>query len=170
MRYSPKNENTRPLMITILLTVIAVFSILFAGHFQNLKWLFQLSFLCFATAAIQIFMKYVLTKYEYVCDDTSLSIYKIMGRRRICVGILEFSLFKRKLETIADFEDLRIPSRIENILTFTRNYKTKNIYCFVYNYNYSDVMIKLEIDNVFANYVNERVENALKGKAEDENF
>ena len=150
MRYSPKNENTRPLMITILLTVIAVFSILFAGHFQNLKWLFQLSFLCFATAAIQIFMKYVLTKYEYVCDDTSL--------------------FKRKLETIADFEDLRIPSRIENILTFTRNYKTKNIYCFVYNYNYSDVMIKLEIDNLFANYVNERVENALKGKAEDENF
>ncbi len=170
MRYSPPNENTKPLMITILLTVMAIFSLLFAGQFQNIKWLFQLLFLCLATAAIQMFLKYVLTKFEYVCDGESLSIYKVMGRRKLCVGSLELKNSVCEIMPYSIYLENKENYSIDSVYSYTRNYKTDNVYVYIFCYSGSYTVIKLEINDQYAEYINIHINEKLKGKNENDEF
>ena len=170
MRYSPPNENIKPLMITILLTVMAVFCLLFAGQLQNVKWLFQLLFLCLATAAIQIYLKYVLTKFEYVCDGETLLIYKAMGRKKLCVGSLELKNSVCEIIPYSQYLENKEKFNISSIYSYTRNYKTENVYVYIFSYGGTEIMIKLEINEQFAEYINIHINEKLKGKNENDEF
>lgn len=167
MRYTPKTNNTKPLLITILLTVVAVFSLLFASQVQNIKWLFQLLFLCFATAAMQIFIKFVLTTYEYYLEENTMYIYKILGKRRLCVANFVLSSIDNSIKKLTDKKHETEFSKKE-ILNFVRNMDTKEIYSFIYNLYGDKYLVKLEIPEDFANMLNERIEKAKREKENDQ--
>ncbi len=170
MRYSPENFNIKPLMITILLTVMAVFSLLFAGQMQNLKWLFQLLFLCLATAAIQIYLKYVLTKFEYVCDSENLSIYKIMGRKRLCVGSLALENSICEVIPYTDYVKNKEEYNKNLVYNYTRNFKTENVYVYIFDFNGKNITILLEISKEYAEYINIHINEKMKGELKNDEF
>ena len=86
MRFTPKGNFVKPLMISIFFTVASVVSLLFASRLSQYRWLMQLLFLCFATTSIQFFMKYVLTSYEYNCSEGNLLIYKSIGSKKVLLA------------------------------------------------------------------------------------
>ena len=167
MRYSPENKNSKPLILSIFLTVIAIISLYFAGIFPEMKWLFQLSFLCFATAGIQIYLKFVLTRYEYFCDSENLSIYKILGRRRQCVGVLPISSSLCEVLPYKEYVDNKDKYLIDNILNYTRNFKADSIFSYIFNYNGRKYMVLLEISGEYADYINTYIKEKLNG---DKNY
>lgn len=170
MRYSPQNYNAKPLMITILLTVMAVFSLIFASQMQNIKWLFQLLFLCLATAAIQIYLKYVLTEFEYVCDSESISVYKIMGRRKLCVGTLALENSLCEVIPYTEYLDKKDEFSVTQVFNYTRNFKTQDIYSYIFDFNGDKIMLLLEISNEYAQHINIHINAKLKGKRENDEF
>lgn len=168
MTYSPNPDNTRPLFITIALTAMSVFCFLFAGHLPNFKWLLQLLFVCFATAAIQMFMKYVLTKFRYVCDGNSLFIYKALGRKELLVGKLELVNSASYLASEKAFLESNENYNIKSSYTYTRNFGTKDVFVYVTTLGESNYMIKIEADDEFAKYVNKKIDECLKGSKEND--
>lgn len=161
MRYTPKTNNTKPLLITIFLTVVAVFSLLFASQVQNVKWLFQLMFLCFATCAMQIFIKFVLTTYEYYLEENTLYIYKTLGKRRLCVANFVLSSITTSLEK-QTVKEAETGFSKKEILNFVRNMDTDDIYFFIYNLYGDRYLVKLETDENFVKSLNERIETAIR--------
>lgn len=155
-------------MLTITFTIASVLSVLFAGKFQNYKWILQLMFICFATTAIQILIKYVLTRYEYICENNCLQIYKSVGRKSIMVG--KFSL-SDSASYIINEKEFILRDEIYNVkstYTFTRNYKTCNTYIYVTTIGETNYMIKMELDEEFAAYVNDKIDKTLKGTDNNE--
>lgn len=168
MTYSPKTENLRPLMLTITLTVISVLCFMLAGYFPNIKWLLQLFFVCLATAAIQIFLKYVLTKFEYTCDDQSLYIYKSMGKRSVLVGKLELINSASYMASEKEFLQSQEDYKVKSVYNYTRNFKTPSVYVYVTTIGETNFMLKLEVNDEFARYVNKKIDESLKGYKKDD--
>ena len=168
MRYTPKINNTKPLLITILLTVIAISDLLFASQMLSLKWLFQLLFLCFATCAMQIFIKYVLTTYEYYLEENTLYIYKILGKRKLCVANFVLSNIENKLEKLSDCKSNESEFSKKEILNYVRNMQFTDIYSLTYNLYGTRYLVKLETDENFALLLNERIECAIREKDDDQ--
>lgn len=170
MKYSPENQNIKPLMITILLTVLSVLCCLFASQTANLMWLLQLGFICFATVAIQIFLKFVLTTFEYVCDEEFFYIYKTLGKKTVLVGKLELansvSLFF-KISDSKQVEEYDI-KKIKSIYSYTRNFQTTDIYAYVTNLGGKTALLKLELNDEFAEFANLQIKNRLKGIEQNE--
>lgn len=166
MTYSPKPQNLKPLLITIILSAISVFCFVFAGSFPKFIWLFQLSFICTATAAIQILIKYVLTKFEYNCDDDSLYIYKSLGKRKLLIGKLELSSSASYMTEEKQFLESGNNYNIKSQYIYTRNYKTPNVYVYITTIGETNFMIKIEANAEFAEYVNNKIDNCLKGYKE----
>ena len=164
MTYSPKAENLRPLMLSITLSVISVMCFMLAGYFPDIKWLLQLLFVSFATVAIQILLKYVLTKFEYTCDDQSLYIYKSLGKRSVLVGKLELINSASYMAFEKDFLKAGEDYKVKSVYNYTRNYKTDRIYAYVTTIGETNFMLKLEADEKFSQYVNQKIDECLKGK------
>lgn len=164
MKYSPNPENTRPLMLTVFLTVVAVMCVLFAGEAQRFRWLFQLLFVCFATGAIQILLKYVLTQYEYVCDEKTLAVYKSMGKMRLLVADLPLERAASKLMSDKDFKNVTADYAVEATYVFVRNLKAKDVYVYLDDDAGRISAVKLELDDAFAAYLDQMIETEMKGK------
>ena len=168
MKYSPKPENVRPMMLTVFLTVVAVMCVLFAGEAQRLRWLFQLLFVCFATGAIQILLKYVLTQYEYVCDGKALAVYKSMGKKQLLVAELVLERAATTLLTDKDFKNISADYDVEATYSFVRNLKADGVYVYLDDDGGRISAVKLELSEEFAAYLNEIIESETKGKQNDD--
>ena len=168
MKYSPKPENTRPLMLSVFLTVVAVMCVLFAGEAQRLRWLFQLLFVCFATGAIQILLKYVLTQYEYVCDGKALAVYKSMGKKRLLVADLPLERAASKLLTDKDFKNISDDYAVEATYVFVRNLRAEGVYVYLDDYGGRVCAVKLELSEEYAAYLDQMIETETKGKQNDD--
>jgi len=163
MTYSPKEDNLKPLFITIIFTILSVLCFMFSGRFTSIKWLIQLCFICFATIAIQILLKYVLTRFEYRCDGISLSVVKCVGKRSLLIAKMELinsaSYIARETDFIKSGEEYNVKSTY----VYTRNLMTKNVYVYVTTIGETNYMIKLEANDEFAQFVNQKIDENLKG-------
>ena len=57
---------------------------------------------------------------------------------------------------------------VKSTYTFTRNYKTCNTYIYVTTIGETNYMIKMELDEEFAAYVNDKIDKTLKGTDNNE--
>ena len=163
MKFSPQSNTVKALMISIFFTVASVISLLFASKLLQYKWLMQLLFLCFATTAIQIFMKYVLTKYEYICSDGNLMIYKSLGRKKVLIADVPLKYSASMLLSAKSFENSKDEYAFSEIYVYTQNLTPVNVYCYVTNATSKGALIKIECDEEFAKYINSFIEAEKKG-------
>ncbi len=168
MRYTPKTNNTKPLLLTILLTVVAVFSLLFASQVLTTKWLFQLLFLCTATGAMQIFIKFVLTTYEYYLEENTLYIYKILGKRRLCVANFVLSNINEQIKKQSDIKASDNEFSKKQILNFVRNMDAEDVCTFIYNLYGDMYLVRLETEESFVQILNERIEISKREKENEQ--
>lgn len=168
MRYSPNSNNVKSLMISILFTVVSVTFVLFASRLHQYKWLMQLIFICSATVAIQIFLKYVLTKMEYVCEDNNLLIYKSLGRKKVMIASIPLSYSQSLFLSIKDFEEARNEYDFSETYIYTRNLNPECVYCYVSNVTSKGELIKIECSEEFAEYVNSIITSEQKGNEYNE--
>ncbi len=163
MTYSPENKNSKPLFLTMLLTSIAVFCFMYSGNYPKYVWLMQLLFVVLGTTAIQIFLKYVLTTFEYTCDDESLYIYKAVGKRKVLIGKLGLENSASYIARKKSFNDSGDDYKIKSVYVYTRNFMTENAFVYVTTMGETNYMIKIEVNDEFAKYVNCKIDEILKG-------
>lgn len=163
MTYSPQSKNKAPMLLSIAFAVVSVSCFFCAGYLPSATWVLQLAFVCFATVSIQILLKYVLTKYEYKCDDDSLYIYKSLGKKSLLIGKLELSNSASYIESYTDFSASEKDYKIKSIYDYTRNYKTTDVYSYITTIGETNFMIKLEVNNEFADYVNCKIDKIFQG-------
>ncbi len=168
MTYSPVNYNKKPLFITSILTALSVFCFVYAGSIPAYTWLMQLGFVIFATVAIQIFLRFVLTKFEYVCDGESLMINKSMGSRKQMVGKLELNNSASYIMTENEYKKSGEDYRVKSEYTYTRNFNSKDTYVYITTIGETNFMIKIEVNDEFATYVNNKIDGILKGHREND--
>ena len=59
---------------------------------------------------------------------------------------------------------------VKSNYTYTRNYKTQNVYIYVTTIGETNFMVKIEANDEFAEYVNRKIDEKLKGYKENEEF
>lgn len=164
MTYSPENRNRKPLLITVLITALSVFCFIYAGRFPNYTWLMQLGFIIFATTAIQIFLRYVMTSFEYCCDGESIIIYKSVGSKKQMIGKLELLNSASYMMSEKKYRECGENYNVKSKYTYTRNYKTLNNYIYITTLGETNYMITLEANENFAEYVNKKIDEIMKGQ------
>lgn len=168
MRYSPTNYNVRPLMISIFLTVVGITAVYAASYLVKYKWLMQLLFICFLTAAIQILLKYVLTKLEYVCKDGELLIYKSLGRKSVMVASIPLNYSESRFLTKTEFQESADTLIYSETYVYTRNLGADPVYFYVTSVTPKGALIKIECTKEYAEILNSEIDTAMKGKCEDD--
>ncbi len=167
MTYSPKPKNNKPLFIAIIMFAVSAFCFLYAGRFPKYTWLMQLVFVCLATVAIQVLLRYVLTKFEYTCDNKSLYIYKSLGRKKLLVGKLELVNSASYMVSEKEFKSGGEDYKVKSAYTYIQNYKTQDVYVYITTIGETNFMIKIEASPKFSEFVNEMIDKNLKGLKEN---
>lgn len=163
MRFSPKSNSTNALILALFLSILSVISLFLGSKTNVYKWIFQLLFLCLATAAIQFLVKYVLTSYEYVCEDEKLMIYKSVGKRSSMIASLPLSFSESYLMNKVVLKNEEGKYTISERYSFIRNLGTSELYFYISGINGKNSLIILETTKEFAEFVNNAIDSALKG-------
>lgn len=168
MTYSPKKNNTPPIIIAGIFIIFSVLFFMFSAFVSKYLWVMQLCFVSFATIALQILIKYVLTTFEYSCDDKFIYIYKSLEKRKILEGKLELINSASYMLTENKFRENGEDYKIKSVYKYTRNFNTKNVYVYVTTMGETNYMIKIEVNDEFAEFVNGKIDEILKGNSEND--
>lgn len=171
MTYSPECKNTFPLLLTVTLTAFALVAIMAAGVLFEVKWLFQLLFVCFATAALEILLRYVLTSFEYACENGELSVNKTVGKKSVLVAKIDLAYSETYLVT-ENGKDQEAQEdnhgRIHEKYSYVRNLRPDTVCSYIFSSGSIKTLVRLEASGEFVDYVNAEIDKAIEEREKRE--
>ncbi len=171
MKYSPECKNTFPLLLTITLTAFALVAIMAAGVLFEVKWLFQLLFICFATAALEILLRYVLTSFEYKCENGELLVNKTVGKKSTLVAKIDLAYSVTYLVPESGEkkeEEAGTQSRIREKYNYIRNLRPDTVCSYIFTAGSIMTLVRLEASGEFVEYVNNEIDKAIEEREKRE--
>lgn len=162
MTYSPQSTNKKEKALSITMAILAVILFGASGIVDKFSGLYQISAFVLAILSIQIYLKYVFSKYIYKATDSSLEVYRISGKKSICVCSLDYEM---SLSTIVSSESYKnnkseYPKTNFNV-NYCKNLAPDNYYVYFFEFNGKRSMMKFEPDAAFAEYVSELISQAV---------
>ncbi len=168
MTYRPKSKSNKEKILAVTAAATAILLFAISGFVNSFSGLYQLSAIIFAITSIEMYMKYVGSDYVYEATESSLKIYKITGKKSICVCSLDYemslSLVVSSKEYLANKE--KYPKTNFNV-NYAKNLSPENYSVYFFWFNDKKCMAKFEPDDVFTQYVNEKINKALSEKEEE---
>ena len=168
MTYKPKSKTNKERLISLLTAACAVILIIVSGITGRFGGLYQISAIVLGVVSIELYLKYVGSDYIYDADDDYFKVYKITGKKSICVSSLDYEMSISRVVDAKEYE-----SNKENYPKVSFNVNLcKNLapseYCvYFFEFNGKKCMMKFEPDDVFVDYINEKISSAWE-KAEDD--
>lgn len=169
MTYRPKNNTNKEKILTAVTAITAILVFAAAGFVNAFPGLYQISGLVLAVVSVELYMKYVGSDYIYDADDTSFKVYKVTGKKSICVCSLNYEM---SLTGVVSSDDYLANKRKYPKTNFNLNYAKNlapeeySVYFFIFNGKKS--MVKFEPSKEFATHLNEKINEALAKKSDDE--
>ena len=110
-----------------------------------------------------MYMKYVASDYIYEACDESFRVYKVTGKKSICVCSLDYDMSLSLAVTNKEYEADKssYPTSAFNV-NFAKNLAPKNYYVYFFRFNGKISMMKFEPDEIFCTYLNEKITNAVE--------
>ena len=149
-------KNNKALHIATLLLALGVVSFLISTQFPYVPFLFQLAAIILLTFGIQILQRYHLSDFKYVIDarddgSSYFNVIKIQGKREatVCSIALDKCVFFGNLK---DYDGKTV-----NSFDYKQNIGTDDNHVLIYKDISGLVIVKLEIDEVYANAIDCRV-------------
>ena len=167
MKSSPKSNNKKEKLLTLIMAIAAVILYVSTAFVQRFVVLYQLSALILAVLSVELYLKYVFSNYIYEATETSLDIYKISGKKSICVASLGYEMSMTQIIPADKF----LADKSEYPKTnFNVNY-CKNLfpdeYCvYFFEFNGKNSMLKFEPDKEFVEYVNKLIAESVTDEDE----
>ena len=92
MTYQPNSKNTPEKVLSLSMAILAVVLFSSSGFVEKFSGMYQITAFVFAIVSIQIYLKYVFSNYIYKATEDSLQVYKVTGKKSICVASLDYEM------------------------------------------------------------------------------
>ena len=141
-----------------MFAVGAVVLFVFSGMVHHFPVLYQISAIVFAVVSIEIYLKYVASDYVYEAAEKSLKIHRITGKKSVCIASLDYEMSKTLVVKSSEYLEnkSKYPKYNFNV-NYAKNLAPKDYYVYFFDFNDKVSMAKFEPDDVFVNYVNEKI-------------
>lgn len=170
MTYRPERKNMSAVFLSIFCFVFSVIAFYIAHKIGLYMWVYQVAAIILAVFALQIFLKYVQSDYVYKADEHDLKIYKITGDKSVCVCSLNYE------ESISGVMTAEYAAKNKNnypqtkiALNFCKNIFPNEYSLYYFNFNGKASVLKFEPDEIFTNFVNEKISAAKRAVENEEN-
>ncbi len=169
MRYNPLKKDNKAVTLTVISAVFAVILFATSAFVNSFVLLYQASALVLAVVSLQIYLKYVASDYVYEATDTDLKIYRVNGKKSICVASLSYECSKSSVMTEKYFfENRKSLPKYSYTVNYAKNIAPKTYSLYLFDFNGKTVRMKFEPDDVFTAFVNSKIENSLaQNKAQE---
>lgn len=168
MTYRPKATGKKERLISFLLALCAIALFAASGFVTRFAGIYQISSIVFAVISIEMYMKYVGSDYVYEAGDKSFKIYKISGKKSICVCSLDYEMSLSCVISNSEYEANKseYPKTDFNV-NYAKNLAPEHYSVYFFKFNGKTSMLKFEPDAEFSAYINEKIVAALEN-ADDE--
>lgn len=168
MTYRPKNIGNKEKILAIITAVAAIILFALGGFVKYAPGLYQITAIILAIVSLEIYMKYVGSDYVYEAGESSLKIHKITGKKSICVCSLDYEMSLS--EIISSEEYLKNKNKYPSYnfsVNYAKNLAPEKYSVYFFYFNEKKCMAKFEPDEIFTEYVNQKIKAALENKDED---
>ncbi len=170
MTYRPLQKDKTAVMLSLIFAFACIFLFYFSTVFAAHPLIFQIAALAFAVFSLQIYLKYVYANYVYEACENDLKIYRISGKKSICVCSLSYEESIGKVVSSEYFENHKKDMPKAKISTnFCKNIFPKVYYLYYFNFNSKTASLKFEPDAQFADYMNAKIDDAMQREKRFEN-
>lgn len=172
MTYKPKSKSNKEKYISLLTAAAAAILIIVSGLTNRFAGIYQLSAIIFGVISIEFYLKYVGSDYVYDAADDYFKVYKITGKKSICVSSLDYEM---SLSYVVDSEayenDKENYPKANFNVNLCKNLSPSEFYVYFFEFNGKKCMMKFEPDEVFVNYINQKISSAWnKSEENDEEY
>ncbi len=168
MTYRPKSNNSKAKILSIVTAISAIVLFAAGGIVTVIPGIYQITAIIMAVVSLELYMKYVGSDYVYEAGETSLKIHKITGKKSICVCSLDYEMSLSEIVTSEEYlkNKDKYPKYNFNV-NYAKNLAPEKYSVYFFYFKDKKCMAKLEPDEVFTQYVNEKIRAALE-KADEE--
>lgn len=169
MTFRPKNNTKKEYVLSITAGICAICLFILSGVVQNFKALYQISALLVAVFGVEVYVKYIANDYIYEATKKDLKVYKVTGKKSICIACLDYEMSLSDVVHVNEFEENKgsFPTAV-TIVNYCKNISPKDYYVYFFKFNGKNTMLKFEPDKIFADYTNEAINEALSNSQDDE--
>ena len=168
MTYRPKSIGNKEKLLSLFTALCAVFLIIISGITNRFGGLYQISAIIFGVVSIEFYLKYVGSDYVYDAADDYFKVYKVTGKKSICVSSLDYEMSLSLVVSSAEYEANKDSYPRTNFnVNLCKNLCPENFSVYFFEFNGKKCMMKFEPDVIFAEYLNEKITLALDNKSSD---
>ncbi len=158
MTFRPVSKNKKEKVFFIMSAILCILLFVLSSVVSRFVVLYQISAIVIAVVSIEIFMKFVASDYVYEATETCLKIYKIIGKKSICVASLDYNNSYSLVMTNDEYKETKekYPKITYNI-NYAKNISPRDFCVYIFDFNGKNVLLKFEPDKVFCDFVNRRI-------------
>lgn len=168
MTFRPKSSSNKEKKLSLITAFCAALLIIISGIVNRFGALYQISAIILGVVSIEFYLKYVGSDYVYDADDDYFKVYKITGKKSICVSSLDYEMSLSHVVSKQEYEENKdkFPKTNFNV-NLCKNLAPKEYSLYFFEFNGKKCMMKFEPDEVFTEHLNNLISAAWE-KAENE--
>ncbi len=163
MTYRPKSTSNKEKILALACAIVAIVLFTLGSFVEFFPALYQITAIILAVVSVELYMKYVGSDYIYEAEESSLKIYKITGKKSICVCSLDYEMSLSEIVTCDEYlkNKDKYPKYNFNV-NYAKNLAPEKYSVYFFVFKDKKCMAKLEPDEVFSEYVNKKIRAALE--------
>lgn len=172
MTYMPVSKSKKEKLLALITALTAALLIVMSGIMQKFGGLYQISAIILGVISIELYLKYVGSNYIYDAADDYFKVYKVTGKKSICVSSLDYEMSLSHVVTKQEYEANKdkYPSTNFNV-NLCKNLAPKDYSLYFFEFNGKKCMMKFEPDEAFSTYINNLISAAWdRAETDEEDF
>ncbi len=172
MTYKPVSKSKKEKIIALLCALAAASLIIASGIINRFGGLYQISAIILGVVSIEFYLKYVGSDYIYDAADDYFKVYKITGKRSICVSSLDYEMSLSHVVSVKEYNENKDKFPVTNFnVNLCKNLAPEDYCVYFFEFNGKKCMMKFEPDEAFSNYINNKISDAWdKAESDDEEY
>ena len=169
MDYRPKKSDNKAVLLSGFCLTFAVALFLASAYVPAYKWAYQLAGVLFAIVGVQVFTINVQSDYVYKADEHDIKVYRVTGNKSLCVCCLSYEESLSEVVTAKYFNEHNSEFPKNKLaVNYCKNIFPKEYSLYFFNFNGKVNRLKFEPDDIFTNYMNEKIRIALANKENED--
>lgn len=145
MQYKASKNSKLTYFILWLCLLCTAVTLILPASLEYYKWTAQLACLVFAICDVQIAVRYILSDYLYFLDGNILKIYKITGKKSVCVLSVSLSDIKGSLYNKEEYKEKKVHMK----LNYCKNMFAKERKYLLFTFNETECSLCFEPSEEF---------------------
>ena len=169
MEYRPKRKNFKAAVLAASAACFAVMLFAISGYVSSVRWAYQLAGLILAIIGVQTYIINVQSDYVYKADTTDIKVYRVTGSKSLCVCSLSYEESLSEVVTHSYYKAHKKEFKKNKLaVNYCKNIFPEDYSLYFFNFNGKVNRMKFEPDEIFTNYMNEKIKLALANKENGE--